>query len=168
MRASLKRIVSYPELSGPAIKAFTDFPALEEVTVQFLHFVPPWVLAGTASVAESAIRKALLAYEKTQGSGGGLGHRRYIETIAESAKVLSSLRVSVRNSNDQWDIWNYDQPLTEYMQRHKRWAIQIRERERPIASGPVMIKLLAAISSTKELVTAEIDITRLFAASDVQ
>ena len=168
MRASLKRIVSHPELSGPALKAFTDFPALEEVTVQFLHFVPPWVLAGTVSVAETAIRKALLAYENAQGSGGGLGHRRYIETIAESAKVFSSLRVSVRNSNDQWDIWNYDQPLTEYMQRHKRWAIQIRERERPIAPGPVLIKLLAAISSTKELVTADIDISSLFTGSAVQ
>ena len=54
------------------------------------------------------------------------------------------------------------------MQRHKRWAIQIRERERPIAPGPVLIKLLAAISSTKELVTADIDISSLFTGSAVQ
>lgn len=163
MRTALKRIVSTPELSGPALKAFTDYPALEKLTFNFLQFVSPWVLSGRASVAECTIRKALLAYDQAQGKGNGLGHRRYLETIAESAKVLSSLRVSVLNSTGQWEIWNYDQPLTEYMQRHKRWAIQIREREQPVAHGPVMIKLLAAISSTKDLVIADIDISSLLA-----
>lgn len=161
MRASLERIVSHPELSGQALKAFTDYPTLKEITVQFLHFVPPWILVGSESLAEITIRNALMAYEKSNG-GSTIGQRRYIETIAESAKVLSRLRVSVKNSSNQWDIWNYDQPLTKYMSHRKRWAIQIRPRETPIASGPVMIKLLASISSTQELESADIDMTGLF------
>ena len=169
MRASLKRIVSHPELSGAALKAFTDYPTLEEITLQFLHFVPPWIVVGSESLAEKTIRNALMAYEKSKGGTGcTVGQRRYIETIAEAAKILSNLRVSVKNSNDQWDIWNYDQPLTEYMSHRKRWAIQIRERETPIAPGPVMLKLLASISSTQELESAEIDMTGLFNGSAIQ
>lgn len=168
MYSDLKRIVSHPELAGPALRAFTDYPALEKVTVQFLHFVPPWVLYGTVSVAESSIRNALLAYESEQSGHHSSGHRRYIEAIAASAKLLSAIRVSVKNSNDQWEIWNYDQPLTEYMQQRKRSAIQIRNRENPIALGPVLIKLLASISPTNELVTADLDITSLFAGGTHQ
>ena len=67
MRASLRRIVSHPELSGPALKAFTDYPTLEEITVQFLYFVPPWIVVGSESLAENTIRNALMAYEKSKG-----------------------------------------------------------------------------------------------------
>lgn len=70
MRASLKRIVSHPELSGAALKAFTDYPTLEEITVQFLHFVPPWIVVGSESLAEKTIRNALIAYEKSKGGRG--------------------------------------------------------------------------------------------------
>ena len=168
MRTSLKRIISQSDLSGPALRAFTDHPALEELTLQFLYFVPPWVVSGSDSVAESAIHKALTAFENAKGRGPGLGHRLHIESLAESANILSTLRVSVLNSNDQWDIWNYDQPLIEYMQSHKRSAIQIRSREEPIAAGPVLIKLLAAISTTSELMTADLDISSLLNRSGVQ
>lgn len=168
MRSSLKRIVSQPDLSAAALKAYTDFPALEDVTVQFLNFVPPWILVGAESLAESTIRNALEAYDVSQGTGDGSGHRKYIEKIAESAKALSRLRVSVKNDHGQWDIWNYDQPLLEYMQSHNRSAVQIRERETPTATGPILIKLLAAISSTSELEKAEIDISELLARGTAQ
>lgn len=163
MRACLRRIVSHPDLSGPALRVYTDFPALEDVTLQYLNFVPPWVVSRGTSVAETAIRNALLAYDEAKADGIDAGHRRYLAAIAESARVLSQLRVSVQNNDNQWLIWNYDEPLLDYMNNYRRSAIQIRERETPIASGPVMIKLLASISPTRELATAEIDMTALFA-----
>jgi len=62
-----------------------------------------------------------------------------------------------------WSIWSYDVPLMSWMERHKRWTIQIRPREEPVGAGPVLIKLLAAISSTHELDFAELDFSRLLA-----
>ena len=168
VRASLKRIVANADLDGSALKAFTDWPTLEHVALQFLHFVPPWLIVENESLAEVTIKNALVAYDSNHGNGFDVGHRKFIEKIAESANVLSSLRVSVRNDMDQWDIWNYDQPLTEYMQDHKRWSIQIRLRETPVPTGPVMIKLLAAISSTQEMLSADIDILSLFSGRVMQ
>lgn len=161
MRATLNRILSNADLSRVALKAFTDWPALEHVAVQFLQFVTPWLVVGNESLAETTLREALQTYEANLASGYEVGHRRFIERLAESANILSCLRVSVKNSREQWAVWNYDEPLMAYLATHKRVAIQIRERETPVASGPVMIKLLAFISSTQDLQMAEINIHEL-------
>ena len=161
MRATLNRILSNADLSRAALKAFTDWPALEQVAVQFLQFVTPWLVVGNESLAETTLREALQTYEKNLASGYEIAHRRFIERLAESANTLSCLRVSVKNSRDQWAVWNYDEPLTTYLELHNRVSIQIRERDTPVASGPVMIKLLAFISSTQELQMAEINIHEL-------
>lgn len=161
MRATLNRILINANVSRSARRAFTDWPALERVAIQFLQFVTPWLVIGNESLAESTLREALLTYEENMASGYEVGHRRFIERLAESAKILSSIRVSVKNSRNQWAVWNYDEPLMTYLATHKRYSIQIREREAPVASGPVMIKLLAFISSTQELQMAEINIHEL-------
>ncbi len=161
MRATLNRILSNADLSRIALKAFTDWPALEHVAIQFLHFVTPWLVVGNESLAEKTLREALQTYEENLAAGYEIGHRRFIERLAESANVLSCLRVSVKNNREQWAVWNYDEPLMTYLASHKRVAIQIRVRETPVASGPVMIKLLAFISSTRELQMAEINIHEL-------
>lgn len=161
MRASLNRILNNTGLTSSALKVFTDWPALEHVAIQFLHFVSPWLVVGNESLAETTLRDAFTAYDETLPKGYAAGHRRFIERIAESAKVLSSLRVSVMNNDEQWAVWNYDEPLMTYLASHKRWSIQIRERETPVASAPVMIKLLASISSTQELQIADIDLSSL-------
>lgn len=107
MRATLNRILSNADLSRVALKAFTDWPALEHVAVQFLQFVTPWLVVDNESLAETTLREALKAYENL-ALGYEIGHRRFIERLAESANILSCLRVSVKNSREQWAVWSYD------------------------------------------------------------
>lgn len=161
MAASLKRLLQSAGLTPFAQNTFIDWPSLEQVATHFLHYVSPWLMVGQSNLAETTLRAAFSAYEQMLPHGYEASHRSFIERIAESANVLATLRVSVMNDDGLWAVWMYDEPLMTYLKRHNRWSIQIREREAPIASGPVMIKLLASISSTQDMQFADLDIPRL-------
>lgn len=168
VRVSLNRILSNAGFSSSPVKAFTDWPTLERVALQFIHFVSPWLVVNGENLAERTLRDAIATYDETLHLGYEASHRKFIERIAASAKVLSSLRVSVKDKDGLWAVWTYDEPLMRHLANHKRYAIQIRERETPVASGTVMIKLLAAISPTQELEVAGLDYQSLLHMSTAQ
>lgn len=169
MRKCLNRFLhNNPDLSWSATKAFTDWPALEQIAIQFLYYVSPWLIVREECLADITLRNALMAYGETSSGGYEAGYGKFIERIAKSAYSLAAIRVSVKNDEGQWMIWNYDEPLMKFMSNHKRTSLQIRERETPVASGPVMIKLLAAVGSTHELQIAEIDISSLLHVGTAQ
>ncbi len=157
MRLSLNRILRNAGFDARPVKAFTDWPSLEHVALQFINFVSPWLVVGGESLAERTLRDAIASYDETLPHGYEAGHRAFMERIAASAKTLSTLRVSVKDKDGLWAIWTYDEPLMRHLANHKRYSIQIRQRENPVASGPVMIKLLAAISPTQQLEVARLD-----------
>ncbi len=161
MAGPLDRLLQHADLAHFAANAFTDWPSLREVTTRFLYFVSPWLMIGQQNLAETTLRSAFESYERMLPEGYEASHRHFIERIAESANLLASQRVSVMGADGLWIVWMYDEPLMAFLQRHKRSSMQIRERETSVAAGPVMIKLLASISSTKDMHFAEIDISRL-------
>lgn len=168
VRVSLKRILINAGRSSSPVKAFTDWPILERVALQFIHFVSPWLVVNGENLAERTLMDAIATYDETLPLGYEASHRKFIERIASSAKVLSSLRMSVKDKDGLWVVWTYDEPLMRHLAKHKRYAIQIRERETPVTSGIVMIKLLAAISPTNELEVAGLDYQRLLHMSNKQ
>ena len=101
------------------------------------------------------------AYEAGSLEGKGFAHRRFLERLAAAARLLGELRISVKNRDEHWAVWTYDEPLMAYLARHKRASIQIRKRDVPISPAPVLIKLLAAISTARDLELADLDIPTL-------
>ncbi|WP_126448143.1 hypothetical protein [Sulfuricystis multivorans] len=168
VRLSLNRILSSAGFSSGPVKAFTDWPTLEHVAFQFIYFVSPWLVVNGENLAEQTLRDAIASYDETLLLGYEVSHRKFIERIAASAKALSSIRVSVEGKDGLWSVWTYDEPLMRYLANHKRYAIQIRERDTPVASSTVMIKLLAAISPTKDLEVAGLDYLSLLHMSPSQ
>lgn len=168
VRISLNRILSNAGFATNPVKAFTDWPTLEQVALKFINFVSPWLVVDGETLAERTLLEAISSYDETLPQGYEASYRKFIERIAESAKVLSSLRVSVKDKDGLWAVWTYDEPLMRHLANHKRNSIQIRERETPVASGPVMIKLLAAISPTQELEVARLDFPSLLHMSTAQ
>lgn len=164
VKEPLNLLLSNAGLQTLANTAFTDWPTLERVAAAFIHFVTPWMMIGTKNLAEETLRGALEAYEKHSRINIEGGHRSFIERVAESAQTLAAIRVSVMDKDGLWSVWQYDQPLMDYLSQHKRCSIQVRERETSIPVGPVMIKLLAAISTTREMQMADLDIPRLLVA----
>lgn len=163
MENALKRILQNSRLERIADHAFMDYPSLEAVATQFLQYVTPWMQVDERNLAEHTLREAFSAYHQQHLSGDGSDHSAFIERIAQAAQELATIRVSVLDSSEQWTVWSYDQPLLAYMAEHSRWSMQIRKRTEPVPVGPVLIKLLAAISSTRDMHTADLDYGRLLA-----
>lgn len=160
---ALERALKNAGVLPLSTRIFMDWPSLEKVATQFLYYVSPWLVVNERNVAEDTLRSAVLAYDRGRQEGEGSANRAFIEAITESVDALVSVRVSVMDKDGLWSIWSYDVPLMSWMERHKRWTIQIRPRDEPVGTGPVLIKLLAAISSTHELDFAALDFSRLLA-----
>lgn len=158
---TLERILSNNGYAAVPVRAFAEWPSLEQIALQYINFISPWMVVRGKNLAESTISEALAAFERDLSQPKENRFRSFIEAIAASAKTLAEIRVSVKDTDDLWSIWTYDEPLMSYLAFHKRQTIQIREREMPAASGPVMIKMLAAIGSTRELEAASLDLPRL-------
>lgn len=160
---ALERALNNAGVLPLATRIFMDWPSLEKVASHFLYYVSPWLVVDGRNLVEDILRSAVLAYNRCLPAGEDTANRAFIEAIAESGEILASVRVSVIDKDGLWSIWSYDVPLMSWMELHNRWSIQIRTREEPIGTGPVLIKLLAAISSTHELDFAELDLSRLLA-----
>ena len=137
---------------------------MENVTLRFINFVSPWLMIGDDTLADKTLREALKEYEEARSEGYEAAHYQFFVRLARSADDLASVRVSVLNDEEQWEVWNYDEPLMRFLSSRKRSSIQIRMREKPVSPGPVMIKLLAAVSPTNELQMAGLDLARMFQA----
>lgn len=145
-----------------AARAFTDWPSLENVASQFIDYISPWLMINNEFVAEKRLIGAFNAYATV--SDIDHGHRAFIEHLAHTAKDLAAHRVSIQDGDGVWVVWSYDEPLTQFMGAHSRWAIQVRTREEPLPVAPVMIKLLAAVSTTRDMAATDINLSQLLGA----
>lgn len=163
MRSSLQLILANTRLSSSARRVFVDWPTLEDTALRFLHYVSPWLIVDGENVAEAILQRAIAEYEDAPPGAEDGRYRRFLVCLAGAAHVLCDLRVSVKNKDDQWAVWSYDEPLMTYLARHNRTSLQIRRRDIGLPVTPVLIKLLASIGSTHELIEVESDIARLMA-----
>lgn len=163
MRSSLNLLLANMRLSNNARRVFVDWPALEDTALRFLQYVSPWLIVDGANLAEVMLQRAIAEYEAAPSSEEDVRYRRFLVCLAGAAQVLRELRISVKNKNEQWAVWSYDEPLMTYLARHNRTSLQIRRRDIGLPVTPVLIKLLASIGSTDELIEVESDIARLMA-----
>lgn len=166
-RSGLAHVLQCAGVSRDSVKAFADWPSLEQVAQRFIQFVSPWLIVDGANFAERTLLEAIAAYDQALGTGYEAGHRKFLAVLAASASVLATLRVSVRDKDGLWVVWTYDEPLVRHVERFGRASIQIRKRVAPIDAGPVLIKLLATISPTHDLELAGLDLPDLLRAQEL-
>ena len=159
-RQMLTSILQNAGVAGRAEAIFVEWPELEQIATQFIRFVSPWLIIDDVGVAEQTLRNAL-----GENTGDVVGHKEFphrffMEAISQCAGLLASVRVSVLNEDSLWEIWSYDEPLMHWMENRGRSAMQIRKRETPVERGPILIKMLAFISSTRDMQMAEISIEK--------
>lgn len=157
-QATLDHVLRRAGLVHKIARAFTDWPTLEHVASQFINYISPWLIINNENLAECRLAGAVAAYNRFDSE---IGHRAFIEHLAHTAIDLVAHRVSVRDNDGAWVVWGYDEPLPDFMRRHQCWAIQVRARETPLPAAPVMIKLLAAVSTTRDLTASDINLAQL-------
>ena len=58
-------------------------------------------------------------------------------------------------------IWQYDEPVIDWMSAHGRKAVQVRIRAEPVDKGPILLKLLSYVCKVQDLQIANLDLSNL-------
>jgi hypothetical protein len=148
-------------LEREAEDAFMTMPNLRNVAIKYCRYVSPYVQAGERSLVERALGDAIRAYGRTRRRDEGTIMRAYLGALVDQVDSLCAVRMSVQTQKGRWLIWDYEQPLHDLMAAHERQTVQIKTRETAIDSGPVLVKMLANICTTRDLRGAGVDLLNL-------
>jgi len=159
-RQLLETSLNNAGVSEMADDVFIEWPEIELLATHYLNYVSPWLIVGDKNVAETTFSAAFMRYEREQAlkRSSVLPHRTILSAMAHSVHFLASVRVSVCDKDQLWQIWTYDVPLLTWMAHHHRTSMQVRRRSPSLAHGPLLIKMLGFIGSTRDMQLAEINI----------
>lgn len=159
---ALRTAVANIGLAREAERIFLELPALRNVALQYCRYVSPLVpLEDGQCLLEATLRDAIAGYSEAAVRDPERAMRTFIQALARSVGELCRVRLSVQTRDGSWLIWTYDEPLIEWMPRHGRKALQIRRRDKPVAKGPVLVKMLGYICSVRDLQVAHLDLATL-------
>ena len=136
-------------------------PNLKDVAIQYCRYVSPYVHVGDRSLVEAAMTDAIIAYGKVKRQNEQTILRAYLGALVDRVDTLCSVRMSVQSGEGRWVIWDYEQPVHDWMAAHGRKTLQIKTRDKAVASGPVLVKMLSHICTTRDLQHAGVDLGNL-------
>ena len=158
---SLQTALSNIGLEKDAERIFDAWPALRTVSLQYCRYVSPFIELETGeSLLELTMADAINSFKMYEATEQRKGIQAFIAEFPKRVVDLCGVRLSVQTEEGGWVIWQYDQPVLDWMAIHGRKAVQIRRREDPFEKGPVLVKLLSYICSVRDLQMADMDLVR--------
>lgn len=148
--AILNRILHTSGKRRPAKAIFDRLPALQQLSMKLCWWLSPYIQLDEGNLLELAVVQAVQAFHKEPGTDRDKA-RAYIAGISSVAGMLSSLRISVRTKAGDWELWDYDMPLVEFMTARGAHAVQTRTRQKHRDRGPITLYMLSAICTMKDL-----------------
>jgi len=149
-------------LEKEAGEMFMTMPNLRVMALKYCRYISPYVPSGNHSLIELALGDAIRAYIKTHRRNERAILRYFLGALVDRIDALCEVRISVQNRSGCWLIWDYEQPLYELMVTHKRKTVQIKVRETAVEQGPVLVKMLANVCTTRDLNEAGVDLHALW------
>lgn len=151
LEQAIKRI----GMRNEARQLYNSWPTLKLASLRLCVFVTPYIEVGNRPLLDVALERAITAARTTQG---GEQVSRFIHAIATIADDLCQLQISVQDRDDDWEIWDFDKPMLDWMKAEQRDCLQVRRREEAYPKGPVTIALLSRVFSIRDLMKTPIEV----------
>lgn len=148
-------------IENDADRIFYTIPSLHTVALQFCRYVSPFIEMDGQSVLQMAFNDAVSGFMEHEPGDTRQGIHLFIARLAKYVDVLCRVRLSVQTEDGAWVIWQYDEPVYDWMAAHGRKAVQIRLRSEPVEKGPIVLKLLSYMCSVRDLQIAKLDLSTL-------
>ena len=159
---SLRTALRAGGVEREADRIFSTCPSLRTVALQFCRFVSPFIeLESGENLLEKAMADAVCGFGAHESQDVRVAIKVFIEALASHVDGLCGIRLSVQDDNGDWQIWQYDEPVFDWMAEHGRKAVLIRHRDEKLAKGPVLIKLLSYICKVRDLQMAHLNLAHL-------
>jgi hypothetical protein len=151
LEQAIKRI----GMRNEARQLFNSWPTLKLASLRLCVFITPFIEVGNRPLLDLALERAITAARSTQG---GEQVCRFIRAVATIADELCQLQVSLQDRDNDWEIWDFDKPMLDWMRAEQRDCLQVRRREDSYPKGPVTLALLSRVFSIRDLMKIELEV----------
>lgn len=148
---ALKRI----EMRNEAKQLYTSWPTLKLASLRLCTFVTPFVEYGGRPLLDVALERAITAARRTYGADQ---ITQFIRGVASIADELCQLQISLQDRDNDWEIWDFDKPIMDWMKAGERECLQVRRRAEVYPKGPVMLAVLSRVFSMRDLMRMPLEV----------
>lgn len=159
---TLNAAISKAKLTREAERIFMDWPDLRMVALKFCRYISPFIQMDESdpySLVDRAMMQAIRRFNTEQSAQDpSLGMHGFISALLDNASDLAQLRIAIPTGDDDWDIWDYDTPMLEWLTNRTppQPLLRISQREEPLDPGPILAKVLANICTTRDMQNAHL------------
>lgn len=127
------------------------------VALKLCWFLSPYIESGNENLLETTIHRAVRAY---LSAANGERPRAFLNAVRDGAEMLGVLRVSARDKDDGWLIWDYEESLMDWLDEQGASAVQVTVRAQPLDAGPLVVRLMAQVCTVRDLRVAGLMVAR--------
>jgi hypothetical protein len=127
----LRQTLRNLRLSDEAERIFTNWPGAKLIACNLCQYISPMLVLSTGeSVLEMTLAEAIGAYY-SQRSDDIKAYRAFVRAAVRGVEHLRTLRISLELEAGDWVVWDMEQPIMVWMDKHDRDALQVRELGTP-------------------------------------
>lgn len=151
----LDQAVRRIELRREATQLFIRWPNLKQASLKLCAFLTPFIEENNRPILDIALERAITA---AAAAHGGQQVTAFIQAVASMTDCLCHLQVSLQDRDGDWEIWDFERPILEWMHTAERDCLQVRRREIAFAKGAVTLALLSRVFSIRDLLNTPLEV----------
>lgn len=151
LELALRRI----DRKSEAKQLFMMWPNLKEASLRLCAYLSPFLEANEEPLLDLALSRAFTLTTAAQGADQvGV----FVEAVASITDDLRGIQVSVQDHDGDWEIWDFERPILDWMGSYQRECLQIRPRQTPFPEGPVRFAILR-VFAIRDLMQTRLEVS---------
>ncbi len=151
LELALRRI----DRKSEAKQLFMMWPSLKDASLRLCAYLSPFLEANGEPLLDLALSRAFALASVAQGADQvGV----FVAAVASITDELRGIQVSVQDHDGDWEIWDFERPILDWMGSYQRECLQIRPREAPFPEGSVRFAILR-VFTIRDLMQTHLEVS---------
>lgn len=151
LELALRRI----DRKSEAKQLFMMWPSLKDASLRLCAYLSPFLEANGEPLLDLALSRAFTLAAAAQGADQvGV----FVEAVASITDDLRGIQVSVQDHDGDWEIWDFERPILDWMGSYQQECLQIRPRQTPFPEGPVRFAILR-VFAIRDLMQTRLEVS---------
>ena len=151
LELALRRI----DRKSEAKQLFMMWPSLKDASLRLCAYLSPFLEANGEPLLDLALSRAFALASVAQGADQvGV----FVAAVASITNELRGIQVSVQDHDGDWEIWDFERPILDWMGSYQRECLQIRPRETPFPEGSVRFAILR-VFTIRDLMQTHLEVS---------
>lgn len=134
---------------------FLLWPNLRRAALKLCVYLSPYLEQRNRPLLDIALERGIAALIHAPS---GQQVSAFIHAIASIADDLCQMQISVEDREGDWAIWDFENPILDWMRAYQRECVQIRQRDVPFPIGAVRLALISRVFSIRDLLHVHLEV----------